>query len=107
MIPRVPLTRATSVTRMLQQNRSFAEFYEYGEMIGKGGSGVVYEAVHTSSGTKWAVKIMDTRKMGLQSAGRATALAEITKEAEFLRTLSHPNITHLQDKLSQKAPFFT
>ena len=82
-------TRTSTVMKMLNQNRLLEDHYELKELLGTGTSGRVYLGINKETGTSWAVKTIDTRKIESQE--------NLTKEAEMLRSLRHPNIIHLED----------
>lgn len=101
------ITRSTTVVRMLNQNRNIHDFYEFRELLGTGTSGMVYRGIQKDTGRDWAIKVIDIRKFSLSENFNSSnlvnsndadqAAAAITKEAEMLRSLKHPNIIRLED----------
>ncbi len=63
--------------------------YQFGEIVGKGASAVVFRALDTQTGQTVAVKYIDTRGMG------ADELKGLMGEIDLLRQLRHPNIVGL------------
>lgn len=87
------LTRNNTVHRLLNQNRNISDYYVLKELLGSGAAGLVYRGISKETGRDWAVKVVDTRQLLISS----NTSQEITKEAELLRSLRHPNIIHLED----------
>jgi tRNA A-37 threonylcarbamoyl transferase component Bud32 len=90
------LVRNSTVHRLLNQNRNINDYYVLKELLGSGAAGLVYRSISKETGRDWAVKIVDTRQLVIASS----TTQEITKEAELLRSLRHPNIIHLEDIFS-------
>ncbi len=88
------ISRTSTVVRLLGQERDIKEHYQMKELLGSGTSGNVYLGIHNETGKKWAVKMMDVRKL---TSDGTTTVADLTKEAEMLRSLRHPGIIHLED----------
>jgi tRNA A-37 threonylcarbamoyl transferase component Bud32 len=66
--------------------------YEILELLGQGGMGVVYRALHKGLEREVALKVLPAK------AGRDPAFAErFAREAKALATLSHANITSVYD----------
>ncbi len=63
------------------------------EMVGKGGAGVVYRALHTKLKTLVAVKFLRTDSGEVSPA----SLERLAQEAQLLAQLSHPNIVRVLD----------
>lgn len=80
--------------------------YRLAGMLGRGGFGVVYEAVQLSTGQQVAVKILDPTRLDADgSAGRAKALARFTREMEVVGRLKHPHIVGLIDAGTDRVPY--
>ncbi len=89
----VGIGRSNTVIRLLTQKRSIFDFYEFRELLGQGGVAAVHLGIKKDTGSPWAIKIIDTRQFQLAEGGIDT----LTREAEMLRSLRHPNIIHLED----------
>lgn len=66
--------------------------YRLGKELGRGGFGVVFEALHSQTGESVAIK-----RISLSNVGPAE-LADIQGEIELLKQLSHPNIVRYVDR---------
>ncbi len=64
--------------------------YRVGRLIGRGGMGAVYEAVHDTSGERVAVKLISST-----IADDVTFRRRFAAEVETLKRLRHPNIVRL------------
>jgi len=93
--------RTSTVNRMLSKCRNIHDFYEIRALLGTGTSGQVYHAISKENGINWAVKRISIKQYASTSSiahhGKLTTTTDVTKEAEMLRTLRHPNIIHLED----------
>ena len=82
----------------LQSSATLSEVeaqYDIRQQIGRGTAGVVHVAVQRRSGRRFAIKVIDTRRIRLhQSPGD---LQELTEEANLLQQLRHPNIIRVED----------
>jgi len=67
--------------------------YRLGKELGRGGFGVVFEALHSQTGESVAIK-----RISLTNVGPAE-LADIQGEIELLKQLSHPNIVRYVDSV--------
>ena len=67
--------------------------YRLGKELGRGGFGVVFEALHSQTGESVAIK-----RISLANVGPAE-LADIQGEIELLKQLSHPNIVRYIDSI--------
>jgi hypothetical protein len=86
--------RTSTIHRMLNKQRNIYDHYEVMHVLGTGTSGMVYLGVCKEDGKHWAIKSVDTRSLAMSSKSTAE---DITREAEILRSLRHPNIIHLED----------
>lgn len=93
--PTKELGRSSTVIRLLNQQRNIRDHYEFRELLGSGAAGQVYRGIQKDTGRDWAVKIIDTRHMSVSDP------AAVTKEAEMLRSIRHPNVIHLEDIFSE------
>ena len=65
--------------------------YRLEKLLGRGGMGVVFEAVHEEIGKRAAIKV-------LRPTGRAgDAAARLVREAQALAKLAHPNVVTVHD----------
>lgn len=69
----------------------FFDFYDTGEIVGKGKFGVVKSAIHRKTGKKVAVKILNKSEMTNKD------LELQKREIEILKICQHPNIIRLLD----------
>jgi serine/threonine protein kinase len=67
--------------------------YRLGRELGRGGFGVVFEALNTQTGESVAVK-----RVSLANVGPAE-LEDIEQEIELLKQLSHPNIVRYVESI--------
>jgi serine/threonine protein kinase len=86
------LGRSSTVIRLLNQQRNIHDFYELRDILGTGAAGKVYRGIKKDTGQEWAIKMIDLRALGGQEDP-----SSITKEAEMLRSIRHPNIIHFED----------
>jgi serine/threonine-protein kinase len=68
------------------------ESYRLTRIIGTGGMGSIYEAAHTGSGKRVAVKVMSREMVAYPEA-----LARFRREVKVTSALEHPNIVHVVD----------
>lgn len=47
----------------IEEEKQIEEIYEFGEVLGKGSFGVVKEAKHIATGTRWAIKAVNKEKV--------------------------------------------
>jgi eukaryotic-like serine/threonine-protein kinase len=66
--------------------------YEVVRLLGEGGMGVVYEARHTTIGSRAAVKVLHP-----EAARQPESLARFKREAQAAGTIGHPNIVRVLD----------
>lgn len=67
------------------------QYYELGEVIGRGAFGVLYRAVRKEDGQMFVIKKLWT--MNMQKKDKDTVNSEI----QILRQLNHPNVVKLID----------
>lgn len=67
-------------------NNSGKAFYEIGSEIGRGATGVVYQAVHKKSKQVYCLKVIYKDKM------KEETLLRVSKEMKLLKILNHKNI---------------
>lgn len=66
--------------------------YEIVELLGEGGMGAVYEARHTTIGSRVAVKVLHP-----EAARQPESLERFRREAQVAGTIGHPNIVRVHD----------
>ncbi|KAF3179286.1 hypothetical protein TWF106_007938 [Orbilia oligospora] len=75
--------------------------YEVGDIIGKGAFAIVRKLTQKSTGSLYAVKIINKRVFGPQEeSGRKNGKARylgVLKEVEIMEQLKHPNIIHYEE----------
>src|SRR6185369_2619276 len=76
----------------LEPESVIAGVYRIVRLLGRGGAGEVYEAVHQRTGASLAIKIL---RAG--SLGKSEAFARFQREAEVTSRLHHPNIVKVFD----------
>ena len=75
--------------------------YDLVREIGRGGMGIVYEALHETLGRRVAVKVLPPRM-----ATNQRSLARFHREARAIAKLHHTNIVPLYDVGAGEEPFF-
>lgn len=63
--------RTSTVTRLLEKGRTFEHHYDRADLLGTGVSGIVYKCTNRTTNEKFAVKVIDKRKIG-NSGGTST-----------------------------------
>jgi serine/threonine-protein kinase len=76
----------------LEQDTVIGGAYRIVRLLGRGGSGEVYEALHERTGASLAIKIL---RAGF--SGKTELLARFQREAEVTSRLHHPNIVKVFD----------
>jgi serine/threonine protein kinase len=103
LFPEEKETGAGSALRLGLFVRPQIPWYVVGEILGRGGMGVVYKARHLRLNRPVAVKMM----LNGGFAG-PPELARFQREAEVLAAPEHPNIVHVYDVgESEGLPYFT
>jgi serine/threonine protein kinase len=72
-------------------NEDIADYYTFGDNLGKGQFGLVKKATHIKTGKQVAVKLIKKRKIS------PSELDMLRNEIEVLKICQHPNIVHLED----------
>ena len=80
-----------AVTEDALQGKRVAK-YEVGRLLGRGGMGAVYEAVHTGIGKRVAIKFIDTKM-----AGNREAVARFQREAQAASLVQSAHIVEIFD----------
>ncbi|KAM8763177.1 serine/threonine-protein kinase 33 isoform 2-T2 [Acanthopagrus schlegelii] len=80
----VPLIRLNDVADL-------REIYTFGKKLGQGSFGVVYEATHIATQTKWAIKEV------CRPAAGSSKVKMLGQEINILRQVNHAHIIHLQE----------
>ncbi|KAM9366983.1 serine/threonine-protein kinase 33 [Symphorus nematophorus] len=78
----------------LENDADLREIYTFGRKLGQGSFGVVCEATHIETQTKWAIK-----KVCQPVAGSSKARM-LWQEIDILRQVNHAHIIHLQELYS-------
>lgn len=78
----------------LSRPRHIEDSYVIGDQIGSGMCGTVHICTEIATKNKYAVKIIDTKKFGLQPG---LAIGDLKEEARMMMTLNHPHIVRVQD----------
>lgn len=89
--------------RILKEVVGYADFNDYydpGEVVGKGKFGVVKSAIHRKTGKKVAVKILKKAEMSNKD------LELQKREIEILKIWQHPNIIRLLDIFENQTTLF-
>ncbi|XP_031565522.1 serine/threonine-protein kinase 33-like [Actinia tenebrosa] len=75
----------------IEDEKQIEEIYEFGEMLGKGSFGVVKEAKHIETGTRWAIKAVNKEKAG------SSAVKLLEREVMILKKIEHEHLVHLEE----------
>ncbi|XP_070841388.1 death-associated protein kinase 2 [Chaetodon trifascialis] len=78
-----------------------ADFYEIGEVLGRGHFAQVRQVCERSTGTCWAGKFLKIRKSACSRLGLERTSVE--QEVEILQAVQHPNIVTLKDVFESRA----
>lgn len=95
------VTIADSADARMGQPLPALQDYEIVAPIGRGGMGVVYEAIQRSTGTRVAVKLMLNSATGADSLRR-----RFEREVDLNARLQHPNIVRLLDSGIHQGQYF-
>jgi eukaryotic-like serine/threonine-protein kinase len=68
--------------------------YEIGDVIGRGGNAIVYEAVDRQTMMRVALKVLDSLD---HRAERGVAIARLEREGRLARAINHPNVCKTLD----------
>ncbi|XP_014855485.1 PREDICTED: serine/threonine-protein kinase 33 isoform X1 [Poecilia mexicana] len=74
----------------LQADSELWKIYEFGKTLGQGSFGIVYEATHIATQTKWAIK--EVRK----PAAGSSKFKMLDNEINILKQVDHAHIIHLE-----------
>lgn len=74
----------------LKNDVDIKEIYEFEKKLGQGGFGVVYEATHIETQTKWAIKTF------CRPAAGSSKVEMVDNEINLLKQMNHPHIIHLE-----------
>ncbi|XP_072393475.1 calcium/calmodulin-dependent protein kinase type II alpha chain isoform X5 [Diabrotica undecimpunctata] len=74
----------------------FSDNYDLKEELGKGAFSVVRRCVQKSTGSEFAAKIINTKKLS------ARDFQKLEREARICRKLQHPNIVRLHDSIQEE-----
>ncbi|XP_020488134.2 serine/threonine-protein kinase 33 [Labrus bergylta] len=84
------LERAVPVLR-LEDDADLREIYTCGRKLGQGSFGVVYEAIHVETRTKWAIKEV------CKPAPGSSKVEMLENEINILKRVNHAHIIHLKE----------
>ncbi|EQC29688.1 CAMK/CAMK1 protein kinase [Saprolegnia diclina VS20] len=90
----------TKAIKLSGPSTDFAAHYTLGRELGRGAFSVVREVVHTASGTKYAVKCVEKRKM------LEVDYTSMAFEVNTLKKLRHPNILTFYDIYEDNEYFY-
>ena len=94
-VPQQPASSSSSSSsRVSVPVRHIEHEYMIGDQIGAGMCGTVHMCLHRATRRKFAVKIIDSKKFGLNSGLSSVDLRE---EAQMMRSLNHPHIIKVVD----------
>ncbi|XP_069891351.1 serine/threonine-protein kinase 33 isoform X4 [Dipodomys merriami] len=74
----------------MENGSAIEEFYTFGRVLGQGSFGMVIEATHKETGTKWAIKKVNKEKAG------SSAVKLLEREVNILKSVKHEHIIHLE-----------
>ncbi|KAJ8406444.1 hypothetical protein AAFF_G00300180 [Aldrovandia affinis] len=77
-------------TRM-EDEAAIQQIYTFGKKLGQGSFGVVYEATHIETQTKWAIKKVNREKAG------SCGVRLLEREVGILKRVNHGHIIHLEE----------
>lgn len=77
------------------------DFYEIGEVLGKGHFGQVRQVCEKATGSCWAGKFLKIRRSACSRLGLERSTVE--QEVEILQAVQHPNIVALKDVFESRA----
>ncbi|XP_070688144.1 serine/threonine-protein kinase 33 [Pempheris klunzingeri] len=75
----------------LEDDADLREIYKFGRKLGQGSFGVVYEATHIETQTKWAIKEV------CRPAAGSSKVQMLGHEINILRQVNHAHIIHLRE----------
>ncbi|XP_044059222.1 serine/threonine-protein kinase 33 isoform X2 [Siniperca chuatsi] len=75
----------------LEDDVDLREIYEFGKKLGQGSFGVVYEATHIETQTKWAIKEV------CRPAAGCSKVKMLGHEINILKQVNHAHIIHLEE----------
>ena len=71
--------------------------YELHKCIGQGGTGIVYEAVHSALGRRVALKLLHARAPGVERVDMRKANARFLREGRAAAQIRHPHVVDVYD----------
>eukprot|EP00939_MAST-03C_sp_MAST-3C-sp1_P002678 g2678.t1 len=80
----------------LEDRNDVSQKYELRKVLGTGACGQVVEAIERGTGKRFAVKIIEKKRLAQHAQG-ATDPASLLREAEILKRVQHPNITAFKE----------
>jgi serine/threonine protein kinase len=78
------------------------EDYEKVRVLGVGGTGIVYELLHKSNGSRYAMKEMEIKS----SAQMKMAIGEAEMLKDIMENISHPRVMHIEKLFQVGSKFY-
>uniref|UniRef100_A0A4W3IAD5 non-specific serine/threonine protein kinase n=1 Tax=Callorhinchus milii TaxID=7868 RepID=A0A4W3IAD5_CALMI len=78
-------------SKFLLQSLLPFQFYKFEQNLGKGSFGVVIQATHIPTSTKWAIKILNKEKAG------SSGVRMLEREVAILKMVNHNHIIQLEE----------
>ena len=82
--------------------RNISDKYRMGEVLGQGAFGKVLRCTHRDSGTEFAIKVMEKKKV----REREVYITLLQNELAILANKSHPKIIRVIDLLEDKLNYY-
>ncbi|EDO40703.1 predicted protein [Nematostella vectensis] len=75
----------------IEDEKQIEDVYEFGQVLGRGSFGVVNEAKHIETGTRWAIKAVNKEKAG------SSAVKLLEREVMIMKKIYHEHLIHLEE----------
>eukprot|EP00285_Hemiselmis_virescens_P005013 CAMPEP_0173391840 /NCGR_PEP_ID=MMETSP1356-20130122/18613_1 /TAXON_ID=77927 ORGANISM="Hemiselmis virescens, Strain PCC157" /NCGR_SAMPLE_ID=MMETSP1356 /ASSEMBLY_ACC=CAM_ASM_000847 /LENGTH=442 /DNA_ID=CAMNT_0014349533 /DNA_START=51 /DNA_END=1379 /DNA_ORIENTATION=+ len=76
------------------------DYYDVGEELGRGSSGVVKRSVDKATGNEWAVKMIELNTN--ENEGAEFVVESLRREIEIMKIVDHPSCVALYEVIEQK-----